>query len=92
MGKTKKIPITGLENGNCCPKCGSTKVVLQMQFPLIVEFDMKGKEIIKDFKGKRMYRPSNQILATLYKAAQLDFQCASYECKKCGWISETYTQ
>ena len=21
--KTNKIPITGLENGNCCPKCGS---------------------------------------------------------------------
>lgn len=86
-----KKPITDFENGNCCPKCGSTKVILWMQFPLIAQFDMKGKEIIKDYKGKRIYKPSNQILASLYKAAENDFQCASYECKKCGWKSKIYT-
>lgn len=88
--KTGKIPITGFENGNCCPKCGSTKVILWKQFPLITRFDMKGKEIIKDLKGKRMYKPSNEILATLYKAAQQDYQCAFYDCQKCEWKSEIY--
>lgn len=71
--KTGKIPITDLENGNCCPKCGSTKVILCKQFPLTVQFDMKGKEIIRDLKGRRIYKPSNQILAALYKASQYDY-------------------
>ncbi len=69
---------------------GYKKVILRKQFPLIVQFDMKGKEIIKDLKGKRMYKPSNKIQAALYKAAQHDFQCAYYECQKCGWMSKIY--
>lgn len=38
----------------------------------------------KDHKGRRMYKPSNQRLAALYKAVQSGFQCALYECEKCG--------
>lgn len=88
---SKKIPITGLQEGNCCPKCGSSKVVLYMQFPLIAKFDMKGHVIINDSKGKRMYKPSNQRMAGLYKfALGGEYQCANYECTKCGWTSEMY--
>lgn len=46
---------------------------------------------ITDFRGKRIYKPSNRLLAQLYKSAQKDSQCWVYECKKCGWISDTYT-
>lgn len=88
----KKTPITGLEQGNCCPECGSSKVVLHMQFPLYADFDTRGKEIITDDSGKRIYRPSNKLLAIQYKSSMIDFQCASYECTKCGWTSEIYTQ
>ena len=91
MDKTKKIPITGLDEGNCCPESGSSKVVLYIQFPLVAEFDTKGREIIKDYKGRRIYKPSNKMMAALYKSGLgSEFQCASYECKKCGWISEMY--
>ncbi len=87
----KKIPITGFEQGNCCPKCGSAKVVLHMQYPLYADFDMKGKEIIKNTEGKRIYRPSNRLLAKMYKNSMFDFQCAFYECMKCEWTSAIYT-
>lgn len=91
MGKKQKDPISGFQEGSCCPKCGSTKVVCWIQFPLVAKFDMKGKEIIEDLKGNRVYRPSNQILAARYRhALGTEFECASYECKKCGWASETY--
>ncbi len=88
----KKIPITDFQEGNCCPVCGSSKVVLYMQYPLFAEFDMRGKQILKDYRGKRVYRPSNQLLATEYKNAISDWEWAFYKCKKCGWNSETYTQ
>lgn len=88
----KKTPITDFEEGNCCPVCGSSKVVLHMSFPLYVDYDMRGKQIIKDHRGKRIYRPSNKLLADEYKSAMFDYQWAFYECKKCGWKSETYTQ
>lgn len=63
---TKKTPITGLEEGNCCPECGSSKVTLYMQYPMIIELDMKGKLIIRDHKGKRMQKPSNKRISELY--------------------------
>lgn len=88
---SKKVPITRLYEGNCCPKCGSSKVVLYMQFPLIAKFDMNGRVIITDYKGKRIYKPSNRKKAALYEQALgSEFQCANYECTKCGWISEMY--
>lgn len=88
---SKKVPITRFQEGNCCPKCGSRKVVLYMQFPLIAKFDMNGREIITDYNGKRVYKPSNQRLAAMYKQALGgEYQCANYECTKCGWTSEMY--
>ncbi len=91
MDKDKKIPITEFLEGNCCPECGSGKVVLHMQFPLVAKFDTKGHEIINDYDGRRMYKPSNQRIAALYKnALRGEVQCANYECTKCGWISEMY--
>lgn len=89
---TKKIPITDFEKGNCCPECGSSKAVLYMQYPMITEFDMKGKLIIRDYEGKRMHKPSNKRISELYMNAieTSEYQCANYECKKCGWVSEMY--
>lgn len=89
---TEKVPITGFNEGNCCPKCGRSKVILYTQFPLFVEFDMRGKQIIKDYRGKRVYKPSNKLLAAEYKSAISDWEWAFYRCTKCGWNSETYTQ
>lgn len=86
----KKIPITGFEEGNCCPECGSTKVSLFVQYSVLLEFDLKGKQIIKQ-GGKRVYRPSNQLLAAYYNCVSCNaMQCANYLCNKCGWESELY--
>ena len=89
----KKTPITDFEEGNCCPVCGSSKVILYKKFPLIAEFDTRGKQILKDCRGKRVYRPSNKLHALEYKIAiSDDWEWAFYKCKKCGWNSKMYTQ
>lgn len=81
-----------LTDDNKCPRCGSKKIVVRTQYPLIVIKNLRTeKEIFTDFRGKRIYKPSNRLLAELYKSAQIDSQCWNYECKKCGWISDTYT-
>lgn len=84
--------ILGVIKDSKCPECGSKKIICILQYPLIVEKDMKGRPIFKDGKGKRKYYPSNKDMARAYKGALNDeYQCANYECKVCGWISETYT-
>lgn len=88
-----KIPITDFQEGNCCPKCSSKKIVLYVQYPLIVKYDMRGKKIFTNYStDKRIYKPSTRKLAIEYSCAtKNEFQCANYKCEKCGWISETYT-
>ena len=77
---------------NTCPACGSNKITVHYQYPLYVEKDIHTeKEIIRDSNGKRIYKPSNRMLAFLYKVAQMDAQTWNYKCQKCGWISEAYT-
>lgn len=83
-----------LAEDNRCPECGSKRIVERCQYPLYVDNDVRtGKEIFKDpLTGKRIYRPSNRLLASMYKASQFDAQCWNYECSKCGWISELFAQ
>ncbi len=92
MERTEKIPIDEYGWGNCCPECGSTKVVCYMQFPIVKMYDMRDKEIIRDKKGKRIYRPSNKLLARKYKNCEAgECQCTNYVCEKCGWKSEMFS-
>jgi len=79
-----------IENGKC-PKCGKKKVICIIQHPLIVEVDMQGKPIFRNAEGKRK-KVSNRDMAWAFKGAiSGEYQCANYNCKACGWISETYT-
>lgn len=88
-----KIPINKHGEGNCCPKCGSVKITMSAQYPLSVEIDLKtGKQLLYDRDGKRVVKPSNRLLAHLYRCAQMDAQLWVYSCRKCGWVSETFTQ
>lgn len=81
-----------LNDDNTCPVCGCKKIVAHYQFPLYVDVDVRtGKNIYKDFDGKRIYNPSNKFLARLFNSAQMDAQFWNYECEKCGWISDAYT-
>lgn len=58
---------------------------------MYVEKDLNtGKEIIKDINDKRIYNPSNKILASAYKLNQIDAQLWIYGCRKCGWTSKTF--
>lgn len=87
---TAKQPIDEYGEGNCCPKCGSVKISIISQFPIIVEKDLKtGNEIIRNKAGERI-KQSNRLLARIYKKAQYDAQCWNYECRKCGWLSEMF--
>lgn len=91
--KIEKISINEFGDGNCCPVCGSLKMSKFIQYPLYVEEDNKtGKEIIRDVHGKRINRPSNRLLANLYRSAQRDSQTWCFVCRKCGWTSESFTQ
>lgn len=88
----EKIAINEFGEGNCCPECNSLKISVDYQFPLEVEIDLNThKEIIKDCTGKRIYKPSNEILARRYKAAQMDAQLWIFSCRNCGWRSRTFT-
>lgn len=82
-----------LAEDNRCPKCGSKRIIENIQYPMETEFDLRtGKEIFRDYTGKRIYKPSNRLLALRYLSSQVDAQCWLYECSKCGWISELFTQ
>ncbi len=72
---------------------GSKRITENIQYPMETEFDLRtGKEIFRDYKGKRIYRPSNSLIASYWKGMQFDAQCCWYECSKCGWRSEIFTQ
>ena len=93
MNRTEKIPIGEYGCGTCCPECGSIKVVCYMQYPVVKMYDMRGKEIIRNNEGKRIYKPSNKILERKYKNCEDgDCQCMNYVCEKCGWKSEMFSE
>lgn len=88
--KKEKIPIDKNGEGNCCPKCGSTKINVHHQFPLEVYYDLKtGKE--RFYRGDELVkRPSNRDMAERYKEAQCDSQVWYFECRSCDWVSEGF--
>lgn len=56
------------------------------------KYDMRGKEIIRGNEGKRIYKPSNRLLARRYKNCEdEDCQRMNYVCEKCGWESEMFS-
>ena len=86
-----KIPIDEYGKGNCCPNCGSIRISVMYQYPLLVEEDLKtGKEIIKDSQTGKRIKPTNRILAHRYKLSQSDAQMWQFKCRKCDWESETF--
>lgn len=88
-----KDNILGKIDDGKCPRCGKKKVICIIQYPIIVELDMKGKPIFRHFRtGKRLYKVSNRRKAGEYDALLRygEYQCANYKCEACGWISEVY--
>lgn len=78
---------------NACPKCGSKRgLYYTMQYPLIVDVDMRGKPFYRDFKtNKRKFRLSNREKGGFFRSAISDeYQVATCICEKCGWKSEPY--
>lgn len=82
--------ILGAIKSRRCPECGQKTIICRVQYPLIVETDMKGRVIFRDFNGKRK-RPSNKDKAFLFDyATKSKFEAGHYECMACGWVSEPY--
>lgn len=76
---------------NRCPSCGKARgLYYSMQFPLIVNRTLSGKNFIKK-NGKRVTKMSNRTKAYKYDAAQIEYQVAICVCELCGWESEPLT-
>lgn len=75
-----------------CPVCGSKKITTNMCAALNKMIDTNtGKDI--DTQKNRPYRMSNREKALAYDCASTDGAgCWNYECRKCGWISETLVE
>jgi hypothetical protein len=86
----ERIPVDDCGEGNCCPICGSFKISRIEQFPLEVTFDLNTKKLmVNDFRGKRIYKPSNRHLALLFRSGiNNESQVTLLKCRKCDWQSE----
>lgn len=75
-----------------CPACGSKRITTNMSAALCKQIDTNtGKDI--DILKNRPYRMSNKEKAAAYDNASTEgVGCWNYECRKCGWISETLTE
>lgn len=75
-----------------CPVCGSKKITMNMSAVLDKQTDANtGKDI--DTSKNRPYRMSNKEKALAYNSASTEgVGCWNYECRKCGWISETLVE
>ena len=81
------------KNGNYyCPVCGSKKITQDMSATLSKAVDANtGKDI--DIIKNKPYRMSNREKANRYDNASTEgVRCWNYECRKCGWVSETMTE
>jgi predicted RNA-binding Zn-ribbon protein involved in translation (DUF1610 family) len=64
-----------------CPVCGSKKITMNMSAVLNKQTDANP------------YRMSNKEKALAYNSASTEgVGCWNYECRKCGWISETLVE
>lgn len=76
----------------CCPVCGSKKITQHTNAALYKATDANtGKDI--DVSKNRPYKMSNREKAQAYEMASTEgVGCWSYECRKCGWTSETLVE
>lgn len=83
--------VLGVLEDSRCPVCKSKSVICYLQFPMLVEVNMKGHIIRKNpITGKRM-KLSNKWMAQKFKVSVgSEFQVAVYKCQKCDWESEPY--
>ena len=74
----EKVKIDDCGYGNCCPECGSVKITRHEQ---------------RNLEGKMKYM-SNRDKAIHFDNADMSGGggCWSYECRKCGWVSDTFTE
>ena len=75
-----------------CPVCGSKKITVNTSATLSKSEDVNTGKYIDILKNKP-YRMSNREKAAEYDRASVEgVGCWNYECRKCGWISETLTE
>lgn len=75
-----------------CPICGSKKITINISAALNKSEDANTGKYIDILKNKP-YRMSNREKAAAYDRASTEgMGCWNYECRKCGWISETLTE
>lgn len=83
-----KDEIFGILEEGKCPQCGSKRVECHMQYGVDITRDMKGKIIRRHPKTGKRIKASNAWLAGKIEYGS-EAQMGIYECKKCGWKSET---
>ena len=89
----EKIPIDEYGDGNCCPKCGSTKETRHEQRNIHVNINVQsGRQFI--LKCGKIKPLSMKDKADAFDSADSSGGggCWSFECRKCGWKSETFTE
>lgn len=79
--------------GNCCPNCGSKKITKLEQRNLQVEVNLATGKPFKMVDGK-IRNMSNREKALAFDTADMagGGGCWAFECRKCGWKSETFTE
>lgn len=75
-----------------CPKCGSKRVTEYFQAVLQKAKDVNTGTSI-NLRTNKPYKMSNREKAQMYDMATTEgVGCWSYECRKCGWSSQIYTE
>lgn len=89
----EKVKIDDCGYGNCCPECGSVKITRHEQRNLEVNINVVTKNPYIIHNGKMKYM-SNRDKAIHFDNADMSGGggCWSYECRKCGWVSDTFTE
>lgn len=79
--------------GNCCPECGSPKITIHEQRNLYIDRNLPNRKPFV-MKGGKIRYMSNHDKVKLFDCADMSAGsgCCSYECWKCGWTSEMYTE
>lgn len=87
-----KEPIDKYGNGNCCPECGSIRITMHMQAVVYRDIDLKsGKDII--VVDEKIKPTPQRIKVHRYDNATAEgVGTWSYECRNCGWESESFAE
>jgi hypothetical protein len=85
--------VLGIFADGRCPKCKRKKLTCIIQYPLIIETDLKNVPIFRSRKTGRRKKPSNSDEAICFRSAirQSEYQCIQYICNACHWTSDIYT-